>query len=548
LLGLLWVAGVAGVAWATPRLKLERKEIVTVPDVAVTHVYSAAGNAPVFYLLPQGIQTAIMEGEKTLGTYDEVFPETVRTDAHDITAVVRVGEQRAVIYNRRVSPLFDAVLPGSPLLSDGSVYFARDGQQWAEMIIDNQDQGRLRSYYTRIEPESIHEWKRPGPYHTTEYETSFIGYHDKKPCVVCCDNTHTERVFDEVTPPVITADFAHFAYSAHEGWEWMIELDDRGSIPFEAVTSPTIMPNGKLVYFGAAKHGRWSLMRFGWLKVGADAKVQPDGQKKIILYGPDGKPSGAVFTNGKTFFDVDAAGKPCDQIGAPVISPNGTRVVYPARQGTNWFLMEGDHAGAAYTAIGVAQFSPDSAHVLCPVQTQGRWQLLRDGAPLGPVVDELGRVQWSPDGAHVLLTARQGTQWLVLRDGLPVGPPADELGTPLWSPDSVRVLVSARTGTHWAVMLNGVPGPAYDAVQMLTWSRTGKSYAYAGQADHRWYPVFNGLKASGFTGIVGGFLNMEEYGRVTPSGHDLELWVFHAYEPADPGSMRILDLNALLDY
>ena len=138
--------------------------------------------------------------------------------------------------------------------------------------------------------------------------------------------------------------------------------------------------------------------------------------------------------------------------GAPVFSPDGTRLAYIAREGSQRFVVLDGKPGAKHEAVykGTLTFSPDSG------------RLAYFAGKGGMAVAVLDDVEGSPHRDAMVSTLR-------------------------FSPDGTKLAYAAQLESgKWAIVVNGKPGAAFDYIGSFTgvsWSPDSRRLAYAGLVE-----------------------------------------------------------------
>jgi hypothetical protein len=146
-------------------------------------------------------------------------------------------------------------------------------------------------------------------------------------------------------------------------------------------------------------------------------------------------------------------------VGAPVLSPGGERIAYPATDGIAWHVVDDEHPGAAYDAIVEGSILFDTA------------------------------------ARHLAFIARRGDSALVVVDGVSGRGWQSARGL-LFSKDGARVGYVAQLGDRVMPVVDGVALRAHEQVGDLLFSPSGRSFAYSASDSGAWY-VYEGASRLG---------------------------------------------------
>jgi Tol biopolymer transport system component len=187
-----------------------------------------------------------------------------------------------------------------------------------------------------------------------------------------------------------------------------------------------------------------------------------DGRKLAYVVSVDTKSAE------KQFAVVDRQeGSKYDEIAGLTISPNGERLAYAARIGSQWFVVVDGREGPRHEGV-------------------------------------LGKTPiFSPDGRHVAYGGREGRRFFVVVDGKR-GRDYDDLGGAiLFSPDSTKVVYSPTVGRRRAVVVNEEELGLYERVDetSFVFSSKGKHLAYKAGDANSWFVVVDGQRGRAYGGV-----------------------------------------------
>jgi hypothetical protein len=187
-------------------------------------------------------------------------------------------------------------------------------------------------------------------------------------------------------------------------------------------------------------------------------------------------------TGGPTFDGIGVEGLVLDASG---------RLVYPARRGPAWHLVDGGRLGPAWDGIGEVVLAPGHGALAYAAERGGRWRVVRDGVEERDFEALLeGTLTWDPGGRHLAYAAVEGTEVQVVADGV-AGPPFDGVAGLAVAADG-RAGYLARRGDAPFVVLGGLVRPAGEAVAHLALAPGGGGVAWAERRDGRWRVMVDG--------------------------------------------------------
>lgn len=184
-------------------------------------------------------------------------------------------------------------------------------------------------------------------------------------------------------------------------------------------------------------------------------------------------------------------------------TPDRSRRIEVIERGGQQSVVVDGTAHATYDAIGVTALtlSPDGTRLGYPAELGGRWVVVIDGRPGAPW-DGIGEIVFSPDSRHVAYEGLRGGSWHVVRDGKPdVGVEAVFADTLTFSPDSRHLAYVAATGATAFVVLDGKPEPGFERIAQLRFGAGGQ-LAYVGQRRGRCHVVLEGVLGASHPTIV----------------------------------------------
>jgi Tol biopolymer transport system component len=209
--------------------------------------------------------------------------------------------------------------------------------------------------------------------------------------------------------PVLSPDGKHLAYLFENEGKWMVVVDGKESEVYNRATAPTFSAGSTKYGYTASSQGNWFAVINGVKSQPYDFVEAPivfsqdgsqvsyvaklDGVRILYLNGQKVKHSenaGHAFlsANGKSFAYVSRArresgdkyflvwngkqGPDFDWLEHPVLSSDGKQVAYWGKEGSQWFLVAGDHKTQAFPVNAPRYgpiFTPNDKHIIYSVET-----------------------------------------------------------------------------------------------------------------------------------------------------------------------------------
>jgi hypothetical protein len=291
----------------------------------------------------------------------------------------------------------------------------------------------------------------------------------------------TGEPYRSVGDLAVSPDGRRCAYAAQRGDRWHLVLDGAEQEGWDEVRGPSFSPDGAHVAYQARRGGRWRLV------VDGKARQATPGGLVAHAFGADG--SRIAFVD-----QLDAEGKQ----GRLVVADVGLSKESVVSAGVSRFVISDDGKRlAAVAAAGNGQ-RVLTASLESP-----------DRAEPGPRFDAVEALALSPDGlAAGYLAQREGKRLAVLGSREePLGP-WTPVGKPSVRPGGAGIGLLAESG-GWVVFRTLLGGeasapaePFYEEAEGLSWSRDGRSHAYAARRGQTWYVVANGKEGPAFDRVV----------------------------------------------
>lgn len=178
-----------------------------------------------------------------------------------------------------------------------------------------------------------------------------------------------------------------------------------------------------------------------------------------------------------------------------VVNRDNSGAAFKFKEHGNWFVNVNGSRSEAFERIDRVVFN---GAIAFRCMRAGKWTVVYWKPPFAPedaVSFELyPRVEepvLSPNGSRVAFrAARGGDAFIVTNDG--IGEDFDDVTSdPIFSPDSTTMIYRAIRNDRTFVVINGTKSEDYDAAEGFTFSRDGKSYAYAARKGGKWFLVTN---------------------------------------------------------
>lgn len=259
----------------------------------------------------------VFVGDKRGEVYDELGSLILSPDGGTIVYRAKVDKKWLVLTGEKRGKKFDEI--GRPILGpDGKTpaYTARKGEKW--MVVVGEKPG-----------EEFDEVGDLPVFNPKDGSVAYRASKDSEWFLVWGDKKGPE--FDGVGEPVFSPDGTTVAYPVRRSQKWAVVVGDKCGPWFDGVWKPRFTPDGKRVIHSAQQGEKIFLMigdRRGEEFDGVtsdDAAMSPDGE--VVAY--------PAREGDKVFMVIGGKrSEKFDQLGAPVLSPEGKKVSFGARRGS----------------------------------------------------------------------------------------------------------------------------------------------------------------------------------------------------------------------
>ncbi len=211
--------------------------------------------------------------------------------------------------------------------------------------------------------------------------------------------------------------------------------------------------------------------------------------------------SGGVLVDGEK-------GETWDEIKLPaVFSADGRHYYYAARRGDKWHLIRDGVAGAGFSGIIAAKFSPVGERFgFAAEKSPGDCVFSLDGKNSESFKKILG-FEFSPDGKRAAFLAEEEGRKFVVEDGKR-GKPYDFVLMMTFSPDGKRLAYLAKRGEDRFLVLDGKEQEKHDKIgsEGLKFSPDSRHVAYIGVENSEMYFIIDGKRGPKFYNIYQGIV------------------------------------------
>jgi Tol biopolymer transport system component len=270
---------------------------------------------------------------------------------------------------------------------------------------------------------------------------------------------------------VFSADGQRLAYTVSRGGKQFVVVDGSEGMQYDSIgDGPIFSLDGNHITYTAKLSDKWFVVTNA--RQGVDSKVQDCNDR------------------------------------FPILSPDGTRVVYQCKRGNKVCISIDGFADKAYDRITHVKFSPDSNHLAYTAWMADEMRTVIDGVE-GQKYDAVGDFLFSPDSCRYAYGALGGSEQFVVVDGLE-GRKYEAQGNttkpPVFSPDSRHVSYIVESNNKAWVVVDEVEGSHYDQIwkdrlggsdnwdKSLVFSPDGR-IAYWAKQGRMWRIVVDGVES-----------------------------------------------------
>jgi hypothetical protein len=171
-----------------------------------------------------------------------------------------------------------------------------------------------------------------------------------------------------------------------------------------------------------------------------------------------------------------------------VFNSTGLRFACRAKRGDKWTLIVDGKERAAFDGIKSMLISPDGEKVVYSAKQSGKWVKMLDDKEIGQPFDDLGGGYWSFGDSglqHYAYAAKRGAKWLVVNDSKE-GAEFEDVRAPRLIRGRLVYAAKVKKSSgpdKWTMVVDGQKGGEYDAVGIAVLSADGQRIAY--NATHK---------------------------------------------------------------
>ncbi len=321
---------------------------------------------------------------------------------------------------------------------------------------------------------------------------------------ICMNDTcsdHVEQVARGM--PRISPNGKHYAALVQRDDQARVMLDGAVSGGYDMVHSIAFSPDSRQMAYLAQKDEDFFVYvnqdrhpSFPLIDPGEGLRFSRNSEHLVYVARTD-EDEWVVVKNGEP-------GAAFDAIKHVTFSPDSTRLVYAAKKGDSWHLVEGlqgNKQGGAYQDIAHVSFGPESEKIAYIARKNDTSVMVVNGEESDGYDEIPGEPVFSPDGgrlAYAVAEQRRGDFRMRMAVDDEVGPDFDRVGAYRFSPDGEDFAYMAEEGGTGRIVHNGEKHESYDSVGIPIFSPKGGRLAYMVLDDQTWHIWEDGEKGPGF--------------------------------------------------
>jgi len=285
----------------------------------------------------------------------------------------------------------------------------------------------------------------------------------------------------------------HYAFLATRGVRRMMVVNGIEGPPFERILTrnggayPPVMGPRSVTYFGMRK-GKLYRMEQAWGKAAPPATVN----LPLPSDAPTRRTPAKLATD---MTELGAVGGEIVPSPSPVFSPDGKHVAHVVKTARGLRVIRDGKAEGEFDEIrSWPQFSKDGSRLVYTARKGDQWFAVVDGKVEGPCA--AGQVDCSEDGRHVWYRTGAGDERYCVMDGRR-SPAYSRLAIgPFFTPDgSSWYAVYTKANAKAILIVDGKAVGEYERIALMEPCRAGmvdRLPAYRVRRDDKWFPVILG--------------------------------------------------------
>jgi hypothetical protein len=151
------------------------------------------------------------------------------------------------------------------------------------------------------------------------------------------------------------------------------------------------------------------------------------------------------------------------------------------RQGKWVALYDGQESTSEYESMTNADIGPEGHPVIVGgCLAKKKCYLIVNGKETGPEFEDIAAPDFNLKSGHYVYFGQRSKKWVAMLDGKETGPEMDDFSRVIWGPEGKYLTVAARLDKKYTWIVDGKPGPLFDVIGEIVFSRDGQHYAYGG--------------------------------------------------------------------